>query len=103
MANVKVLQIDRLVFALPDNFTGDLPEAFRHLATYVERQWHKQIETPTDPRVSAGRSFVEVLQGGGKLIGAGKIHTLNVPDVERPHPSKQNIIIPEGIAGPNGK
>ncbi len=76
---MKILQIDALVFKLPDGFKGDFSDGLRELARYYRKR--KSIKAKNQPTGRITRktwdSFLEVEQKGGRLCSIISIQSWN--------------------------
>ncbi|MGH9462440.1 MAG: hypothetical protein ACRD1X_14580 [Vicinamibacteria bacterium] len=96
MATVKALKVEKLVFILPDTFSGDEADALFLASEYMRKKRGEQIDGPADPRQSTRKATAQILDGGGRLSAVMSIHKLSVPDqLLKGRPGEtQGVIVP---------
>lgn len=100
MAKVKALKVQKLVFVLPDTFSGDEADALFLASEYMRKRRGDRIQGPADPRQSTRRATADILEGGGRLSAVMAIYKLDVPDqLMKGQPGEgQGVIVPSIVS-----
>jgi len=102
MAKVKALKVEKLVFVLPDTFSGTEADALFLASEYMRKRDGDRILGPADPRQSTRKATADILEGGGRLSAVMAIYKLDVPEqLMKAKPGEHQGVIVPSIVGPD--
>ena len=66
---MKIMQLDKLYYKLPDNFKGTLSDDLRDFAEFLETPTPSLPTTGIDMKKDPWGSFTQVVDNGGRFSG----------------------------------